>query len=94
MSHTPASSREELERVQLAKLRKLRTAVRPANAFYEAKLGQAICKEAKGDTTAAISTYQSLPNSNDKVIQSRATALLEAAQTMLEPLVEPPKPCL
>ena len=41
MSRTPASSREELERVQLAKLRKLLTAVRPANAFYEAKLGQA-----------------------------------------------------
>ena len=58
----------------------------------EAQLGQAICKEAKGDATAAISTYQSLTNSNDKVIQSRATALLEAAQTMLEPLVLTPKP--
>ena len=41
MPRPPASSREELERVQLAKLRKLLTAVRPANAFYEAKLGQA-----------------------------------------------------
>ena len=48
MSRTPASSREELERVQLAKLRKLLTAVRPANAFYEAKLGQAEVVEIAG----------------------------------------------
>ena len=41
MSRTPASSREELERIQLAKLRELLAAVRPDNAFYEAKLGQA-----------------------------------------------------
>ncbi|MBC8243081.1 MAG: AMP-binding protein [Verrucomicrobia bacterium] len=41
MPRPPASSREELERIQLAKLRELLTAVRPANAFYAAKLGQA-----------------------------------------------------
>ncbi len=41
MPRPPASSREELERIQLAKLRKLLGAVRPANAFYETKLGQA-----------------------------------------------------
>ena len=41
MPRTPASSREELERIQLAKLRELLGAVRPANAFYETKLGQA-----------------------------------------------------
>ena len=41
MSRTPASSREELERIQLAKLRELLAAVRPDNAFHEAKLGQA-----------------------------------------------------
>ena len=59
----------------------------------EAQLGQAICKEAKGDTSAAISTYQSLmTKSTDKAIKSRATALLEAAQTQLEPLVVTPKP--
>ena len=62
------------------------------NWVNEAKLGQAICQEAMGDGAAAIITYQSLTNSNDKVIQSRATALLEAAQTQLEPLVVTPKP--
>ncbi|MDP7586199.1 MAG: phenylacetate--CoA ligase family protein, partial [Verrucomicrobiota bacterium] len=41
MPRTHASSREELERIQLAKLRELLAAVRPDNAFYEAKLGQA-----------------------------------------------------
>ena len=41
MPRTRANSREELERIQLAKLRELLAAVRPANAFYEAKLGQA-----------------------------------------------------
>jgi phenylacetate-CoA ligase len=41
MPRPPASNREELERVQLAKLQELLTVVRPANAFYEAKLGQA-----------------------------------------------------
>ena len=41
MPRPPASSREELERIQLAKLRELLAAVRPDNAFYEAKLGQA-----------------------------------------------------
>ena len=58
----------------------------------EARLGQAICKEAKGDSAAAISTYQSLTNSADTAIKSRATALLEAAQLQLEPLVAKPKP--
>jgi outer membrane protein assembly factor BamD (BamD/ComL family) len=51
----------------------------------EAKLGQAICKEAKGETETAISDYKSLINSTDKAVQSRATALLEAAQTKLDP---------
>ena len=41
MPRTPASSREELERIQLARLRELLGAVRPANAFYETKLGPA-----------------------------------------------------
>ncbi|MEE2947382.1 MAG: AMP-binding protein [Verrucomicrobiota bacterium] len=41
MPNTSASNREELELIQLAKLRELLTAVSPANAFYEAKLGQA-----------------------------------------------------
>jgi len=58
----------------------------------EAQLGQAICKEAKGDTSAAISTYQSLTSSTNTAIKSRATALLETAQTQLEPLVVTPKP--
>ena len=58
----------------------------------EAKLGQAICQEAKGDTAAAISAYQSLTNSANIIIKDRATALLEAAQTKLDPLVAKPKP--
>ncbi len=58
----------------------------------EAKLGQAICKESMGDMGAAISEYQSLTNSTDAATKSRATALLEAAQTQLEPLVAKPKP--
>ena len=58
----------------------------------EAKLGQAICQEANGDEAEAISRYQSLTNSASAVIQSRATALLEAAQTKLGPLVAKPKP--
>ena len=41
MPRTPASSREELERIQLARLRELLGAVRPSNAFYETKLGPA-----------------------------------------------------
>ena len=57
----------------------------------EAQLGQAICKEAKGDAAAAISTYQSLTNNTDTAIQSRAIALLEAAKVQLEPLVAKPK---
>ena len=41
MPRPPASIREELDRIQLAKLRELLGAVRPDNAFYETKLGQA-----------------------------------------------------
>ena len=41
MPRPPASSREELDRIQLAKLRELLGAVRPDNAFYETKLGPA-----------------------------------------------------
>jgi phenylacetate-CoA ligase len=41
MPRTHANSREKLERIQLAKLRELLAAVRPDNAFYEAKLDQA-----------------------------------------------------
>ena len=63
------------------------------NWANEAKLGQAICQEAKGDVQEAISTYQSLTNSPVTInIKNRATALLEAAQTELEPLVAKPKP--
>ena len=64
------------------------------NWANEAKLGQAICQEAKGDVQEAISTYQSLTNSPSVTIniKNRATALLEAAQTELEPLVVKPKP--
>ena len=59
-----------------------------------AKLGQAICQEAMGDGAAAIITYQSLTNNPSVTIniKNRATALLEAAQTELEPLVVKPKP--
>ena len=64
------------------------------NWVNEAKLGQAICQEAMGDGAAAIITYQSLTNSPSVTIniKNRATALLEAAQTELEPLVVKPKP--
>ena len=64
------------------------------NWANEAKLGRAICQEAKGDVAEAISTYQSLTNSPSVIIniKNRATALLEAAQTKLEPLVVKPKP--
>jgi predicted negative regulator of RcsB-dependent stress response len=58
----------------------------------EANLGQAICLEAKGDTAAAISAYQGLTNSANTLIKDRATALLEAAQTKLDPLVAKLKP--
>ena len=58
----------------------------------EAKLGQAICQEVNGDAAAAIITYQSLTNSASAAIQSRAAALLEAAQIKLDPLVQKPKP--
>ena len=64
------------------------------NWANEAKLGQAICQEAKGDVADAISTYQSLTNNPSVIIniKNRATALLEAAQTELKPLVAKPKP--
>ena len=58
----------------------------------EAKLGQAICQEVKGDPTGAIRAYQSLTNSPKAIIKDRAMSLLEAAQTKLDPLVEKPKP--
>jgi hypothetical protein len=58
----------------------------------EAKLGQAICQETKDDTAAAINAYQGLTNSANTLIKDRATALLEAAQTKLDPLVAKPKP--
>ena len=59
----------------------------------EAKLGRAVCNEAKGDANEAIKIYQSLTNSMpSKTIQARATALLEAAQTNLDPLPSRPKP--
>ena len=58
----------------------------------EAKLGQAICQEATDDEADVIRTYQSLTNSASAVIQSRAAALLEAAQTKLGLLVAKPKP--
>jgi len=63
------------------------------NWANEAKLGQAICQEVKGDVQEAISTYKSLTNSPSVTIniKNRATALLEAAQTELEPLVVKPK---
>lgn len=41
MPRMRANSRDELNRIQLAKLRELLAAVRPDNAFYETKLGQA-----------------------------------------------------
>ena len=65
-----------------------------ADGFWvdEAELGQAICQEANGDEADAIRTYQSLTNSASAVIQSRAAALLEAAQIKLDPLVAKPKP--
>ena len=56
MSRTPASSREELERIQLAKLRELLAAVRPDNAFYETKLGQA----GIDDSVASLAEFLSL----------------------------------
>ena len=58
----------------------------------EAKLGQAVCQEATGETDEAIRNYISLTNSASAAIQKRATALLEAAQTKLDPLLAKPKP--
>ena len=39
MPRTPADSRDALNRTQLAELQKLLSAIRPANGFYETKLG-------------------------------------------------------
>ena len=39
MPRTPADSRDALNRTQLAELQKLLSAIRPANRFYETKLG-------------------------------------------------------
>ena len=41
MARTPADSRDALNRTQLAELQKLLSAIRPANGFYETKLGPA-----------------------------------------------------
>ncbi len=64
------------------------------NGFWadEAKLGQAVCLEATDAEADVISTYQSLTNSAKAIIKDRATSLLEAAQTKLDPLVAKPKP--
>ena len=59
----------------------------------EAKLGKAICLEVESDAAKAISIYQTLTNpSPNSVIQNRASALLKAAQTTLEPLPSRPEP--
>ena len=58
----------------------------------EAKLGHAICQETTDAEADVISTYQSLTNSAKAIIKDRATSLLEAAQTKLDPLVAKPKP--
>jgi predicted negative regulator of RcsB-dependent stress response len=58
----------------------------------QAKLGQAICQEATDAEANVISTYQSLTNSAKAIIKDRATSLLQAAQTKLDPLVAKPKP--
>ena len=65
-----------------------------ADGFWadEAKLGQAVCLEATDAEADVISTYQSLTNSAKAIIKDRATSLLEAAQTKLDPLVAKPKP--
>ena len=55
MPGTPASSREEPERIQLARLQELLGAVRPSNAFYETKLGQA----GIDDTIASLDAFRS-----------------------------------
>ena len=66
------------------------------NWVDEAKLGEALCREADGDVKKAIATYQSLANvANENVsdtIRDRAAALLEAAQTELDPLPSRPDP--
>ena len=58
----------------------------------EAKLGQALCQEAVGENAPAIAAYQKLTNSPNTFIKVRASALLEAAQTTLEPLPSRPDP--
>jgi phenylacetate-CoA ligase len=54
MPRPPASSRQELERIQLAKLRELLGTVRPDNAFYEKKLGQ----DGIDDSIASLATFR------------------------------------
>ena len=56
------------------------------NGIDEAKLGQALCQEAVGENAPAIAAYKELTNSPNAVIKVRASALLEAIQTTLEPL--------
>ena len=59
----------------------------------EAKLGKAICLEVEGDVAKAMAIYQTLTNpSPNSAIQNRASALLKAAQTTLEPLPSRPEP--
>lgn len=59
----------------------------------EAKLGKAVCLEVEGDAAKAIAIYQTLTNpSPNSAIQNRASALLKAAQTTLEPLPSRPEP--
>ena len=59
----------------------------------EAKLGRALCLESEGDAAGAIAVYRTLTNNNSNIlIKNRASALLEAAQTTLEPLPSRPEP--
>ena len=62
------------------------------NWLTEAKIGQAICKEAEGDVKSAINVYQSLTNSISSSIQQRTIALLESAKVDLDPLPSRPEP--
>ena len=48
--------------------------------------------EAVGENAPAIAAYQELINSPNTVIKDRASALLEAIQTTLEPLPSRPDP--
>ena len=62
------------------------------NWLTEAKIGQAICKEAEGDVKSAINVYQSLTNSISSSISGRSIALLESAKVDLDPLPSRPEP--